>query len=204
MNATTLITVLKVCVCVCSGWTLSTWITFLFSFWMSTTTSRMIGSNRKPSLTRFYLTSLVLTLCYFFFTSEDLYSAILSDLESVFSCRSESFSPRCRDVCDVSSVICWLDDPVTHCKCCCVKLSKFPVFFKLSPTPSGSVGVVLTVQNFTDFYFLLQSFSLLFHFMCIYIVFIPIFVYIYWNVACSVSVCVCVCVCVSVWEHYVV
>ena len=140
----------------------------------------------------------------FFFTSEDLYSAILSDLESVFSCRSESFSPRCRDVCDVSTVICWLDDPVTHCKCCCIKLSKFPVFFKLSPTPSGSVGVVLTVQNFTDFYFLLQSFSLLFHFMCIYILFLFLFLYISIEMLPVVCVWVCVCVCVSVWEHYVV
>lgn len=45
---------------------LLTWITFLFSFWMSRTTSRMIGSNRKPSLTRFCLTSFVSTLFYYF------------------------------------------------------------------------------------------------------------------------------------------
>ena len=63
-----------------------------------------------------------------FFTSENLYSAISSDLESVFSRRSESFSPRCRNVCDV---ICWLDDPVTHCKCFLLDCQNFLCFLTL-------------------------------------------------------------------------
>lgn len=38
---------------VLSGWTSTTWTTFLFSFLTLTTTSRAIGSNRQPSSTGF-------------------------------------------------------------------------------------------------------------------------------------------------------
>lgn len=120
-----------------------------------------------------------------FFTSEDLYSAILSDLESVFSCRSESFSPRCRNVCDVSSVICWLDDPVTHCKCFLLDCQNVLCFFNLvGLTPSGSVSVVLTMQSWKTFFFLLQSFRVLLHFICIYFFYSYFCIYLLIDIVC--------------------
>lgn len=40
------------CVCVCSGWTLTIWMNFLFLCWTLVMTSKMIGSNRKRLLIR--------------------------------------------------------------------------------------------------------------------------------------------------------
>lgn len=79
---------------VLSGWTSTTWTTFLFSFWMLTRTSRAMGSNGQPSSSRFWV---VLHVCFRWFVSTLL-------IWIVFSCRSKSFSPRCRTMAQQSSV----------------------------------------------------------------------------------------------------
>lgn len=83
----------RVRACACLGWTLTTWTTFLFSFLTLTPTSRAIGSNRKPSSTRFCIT---LHACFLFHLTLLIWI--------ILSFRSKSFSPRCRKIIRHSSL----------------------------------------------------------------------------------------------------